>query len=434
MLHSAMEIWGEVVGCDGTRLFVEGLDGIARLGDTLHLPGGDEPAEIIAVEARRVVALLGTPGQAVRGGDRALLERRTPPAPSADWLGRAFDADGRVLSGPDPMPGPRPAMLQARAPQGAGRRGLGPRLETGVAALDAALPLCQGQRLGIFAGSGVGKTMLLNHLARTASADVVVIVLTGERGREAGALLRDQLPPAPGGERRVVILETSDAPAVRRRRAAWLGLAVAEHFRDEGAQVLLLFDSVTRVAEAHRDIALAAGELPAVRGYPASMPAMLAALAERAGPGLEAPMPDGRVQGDITAVLTVLVAGSDMEEPVADVLRGILDGHVVLDRAVAERGRLPAIDLARSVSRSAPAAWTADEAALAARLRALLARHAEVLPLLRAGLHAPGNDPTLDAAVAAFPALDRFLSTLEAAPRPGWAFRLLRDALPPGSS
>ncbi|MEE4318046.1 MAG: flagellum-specific ATP synthase FliI, partial [Erythrobacter sp.] len=246
---------------------------------------------------------------------------------------------------------------------------------------------------------------LLAHLARNMQADVVVLALIGERGRE----LRDFVETALGAEgmrRTVIVAATSDTPATIRRRCAQTAMAVAEHFRDEGRSVLLLADSVTRFAEAHREAALAMGEPPALRGYPASTAALITALCERAGPGAEG-------QGDITAVFTVLVAGSDMEEPLADMMRGVLDGHIVLDRAIAERGRYPAIDLLRSVSRSLPSAATEEENALITRARHLLGAYASNEAMIRAGLYAEGSDPLLDQALRAWPALDAFLAEPE---------------------
>ncbi len=219
--------------------------------------------------------------------------------------------------------------------------------------LNTLLPIVAGQRLGLFAGSGVGKSRLLGQLARNMEADVVVVALIGERGREVNEFVTRVL----GGEGMrcaVVVAATSDQSALTRRRCAWAAMSVAEHFRDTGRNVLLLADSVTRFAEAHREIAVAAGEAPALRGYPPSVAPLITALCERAGPGAAG-------QGHITAVFSVLVAGSDMEEPVADILRGVLDGHVVLSRDIAERGRFPAIDVGRSVSRSLPDAATAAE-------------------------------------------------------------------------
>jgi flagellum-specific ATP synthase len=233
-------------------------------------------------------------------------------------------------------------------------------------------------------------------------ADVVVLALIGERGREVRQFTRDVLGDA-GMARAVVVAATSDQSPLVRRRCGWAAMAVAEHFRDQGRNVLLLADSVTRFAEAHRDVALQGGELPAQRGFPASTGQMITALCERAGPGSDS-------QGDITAVFSVLVAGSDMEEPVADILRGVLDGHVILDRAIAERGRFPAIDLSRSVSRSLPEAASVAENALLSEARQLIAAHERAEPMIRAGLYAEGSDPVVDRALRVHAELDAFLA------------------------
>lgn len=281
------------------------------------------------------------------------------------------------------------------------RKRLGARLSTGVAVFDTLLPLVRGQRIGLFAGSGVGKSSLLAKFARKVDADVVVIGLVGERGRELREFTERVLGPE-GMARSVIVTATSDLPALTRRRCAWTAMAVAEHFRDQGAHVLLLVDSVTRFAEAHREVALAAGEPAALRGYPPSLGQAIMALAERAGPG-----PEG--VGDITAIFSVLVAGSDMEEPVADILRGVLDGHVVMDRKIAERGRFPAIDLLRSVSRSLPEAASEEENGLIAEVRKLLGAWDRAELMIQAGLYVKGTDPVVDRAMQIWPALDGFI-------------------------
>ena len=289
-----------------------------------------------------------------------------------------------------------------------------------MAVFDTLLPLVQGQRIGLFAGSGVGKSSLLSGFARGVAADVVVIALIGERGRELREFTEKVLGPE-GMARAVVVAATSDQSPPIRRRAAWAAMAVAEHFRDSGRHVLFLADSITRFAEAHREIALATGEAAGLGGWPASVAQMIMSLAERAGPG-----PEGA--GDITAVLSVLVPGSDMEEPVADILRGVLDGHVVLDRAIAERGRFPAVDPLRSVSRSLPDCASAEENALLTRARTLLGAYARAELMIQAGLYTAGTDPLVDAAVRAWPALDGFLA--EAAPEgPAQSFARLADCL-----
>ncbi|EKD60962.1 MAG: hypothetical protein ACD_54C00461G0003 [uncultured bacterium] len=291
-------------------------------------------------------------------------------------------------------------------------------MSTGVAIFDTMLPLVRGQRIGLFAGSGVGKSSLLAKFARGVEADVVVIALVGERGRELREFVERVLGPE-GMKRSVLVTATSDQSALARRRCAMAAMTVAEHFRAQGLHVLFLADSITRFAEAHREVALASGETAALKGYPPSVAQAIMSLAERAGPG-----PEG--EGDITAVFSVLVAGSDMEETIADILRGVLDGHVVMDRKIAERGRYPAIDLLRSVSRSLPEAASTAENALIARARQLLGAWDRAEMMIQAGLYAKGSDPLVDAAIRVWPMLDAFLA--EDAPADGVAGSFTRLA------
>ena len=333
------------------------------------------------------------------------------------------DPDGRPLDGRPLAPGPRDRPLDAAPPDPVTRRGFGPRLETGVAGLDTLLPLARGQRMGLFAGSGVGKSTLLGRMAGRVAADVIVIGLIGERGREVSEFVSRTLGPD-GLARSVVVAATSDRPAPVRRRAGAAMLSVAEHFRDQGREVLLLCDSVTRFAEAQREVAVAAGARADLAGFPASTATEVMGLCERAGVG-------GPGQGDITAVFSVLVAGSDMEGPIADILRGVLDGHVVLDRAIAERGRFPAIDALASVSRSLPAVASPAERARVAEARRILGAYAEAELMLKAGLYEAGSDPATDRAVALWPALDAFVSE-EADGRPEDSFARLGEVLASG--
>jgi FliI/YscN family ATPase len=273
-------------------------------------------------------------------------------------------------------------------------------LATGVRAIDALLTLGVGQRVGLFAGSGVGKSTLLGSIARGAAADVVVVGLVGERGREVSEFLEGSLG-VEGRKRSVVVVATSDAQPIERLRAAQVATTIAEGFRDDGKSVLLLLDSVTRVARAQREIGLAAGEPPARRGYPPSVFALLPRLLERSGQG---------EHGAITAVYTVLVEGSDMDEPIADEVRGILDGHLVLERSLAARGQYPAIDVTRSVSRVMDQVVRPEHARAATRLRGLLATYEEKRDLVTLGAYAAGSDARLDQAIRALPELESFLA------------------------
>ena len=340
------------------------------------------------------------------------------------WLGRIIDPLGRPVDGLGPLqPGPsRP--VQTDPPAAATRARLGPRCDLGVRALDLFTTCRTGQRLGLFAGSGVGKSTLMASLARNAGCDVVVLALVGERGREVREFVEDDLG-ADGLARSVVVVATSDQPALMRREAAYAAMAVAEYFRDAGRSVLLVMDSVTRFCLALREIGLAAGEPPATRGYPPSTWSELPRLLERAGPGPERPG-----MGSVTALFTVLVEGDDHNEPVADAVRGILDGHVVMDRRIAERGRYPAVDVLRSLSRTVPGCLEPDDAALVRRARALLAVQAEMADLVRLGAYRAGTDPVVDEALLLAPGVEDVIrqGRDECAPA-ATSFAALRKAL-----
>ena len=396
---------GRVADAEGGVLRVRGLTSIARLGDQLRIlmkTGGDIGAEVIALKENGILALPEGGTEGIGLEDAVVHYGSLEIAPDDSWIGRVIDPFGRPLDGTPILRGPRPRSIIADPPNPTERRSFGTRLETGMAAFDTVLPLAAGQRIGLFAGSGVGKSSLLGRFAQRVEADVVVLALIGERGREVSEFIERILGPE-GMRRTIVIAATSDQAPQTRRRAAWTAMAVAEHFRDEGLNVLLMADSITRFAEAHREVAVAAGETPSLRGYPASTSHMIMSLCERAGTGAGS-------AGNITAVFTVLVAGSDMEGPIADIMRGVLDGHVVMDREIAERGRYPAIDLLRSVSRSLPDAATEDENAAIAEARQLLGAYDRAEMMVQAGLYQSGSDPLLDRAIAVWPALDAFLA------------------------
>ena len=405
----AARVIGRVTSVSGTVLQVSGLAGAGRLGDRLCIlrgQGGALWGEVVQLAPESVTMLPDESPVGVSLGDPVQLHGAAQIAPGDHWIGRVIDPYGRPLDGRPLMRGVAARPLHAAPPAPAQRGRLGARLETGMAVFNTMLPIVRGQRVGLFAGSGVGKSRLLGHLGQHMQADVVVFALIGERGRELREFIETVLGPE-GMARAVVVAATSDRAPLVRRRCAWTAMSVAEHFRDQGRDVLLLADSITRFAEAHREVATAAGELPSLRGFPASTAHTIMSLCERAGPGAAG-------QGTITAILSVLVAASDMDEPVADILRGVLDGHVVLDRTIAERGRYPAIDLLRSVSRSLPEAASAEENALIAQARRLLGAYDRSEPMLRAGLYTEGSDPELDIAVRAWPDLDAFIGEPEA--------------------
>ncbi len=419
--------FGQVSAIQAGLIWAEGLGLHASLGDRVVFSmrsGTPLAGEVVALQAERVAILPEGPMDGLSIGMRVELIFAPSLAPANSWIGRIIDPFGQPLDGRPLLAGGEERGFRPAPPPAASRNRLGARLDTGLAVFDTLLPLVRGQRMGLFAGSGVGKSTLLSALARGVSADVVVIGLIGERGRELREFVEEVLGPE-GMARSVVVAATSDQSPLARRRCAWAAMTVAEHFRDQGKHVLFLADSITRFAEAHREIALAAGESPSYRGFPPSTSQMIMSLAERSGPG-----PVG--SGDITAIFSVLVAGSDMEEPVADILRGVLDGHVVLDRAIAERGRFPAVDVLRSVSRSLPQAASTRENALIARARSLLGTYAESELMIRAGLYAPGSDARLDEAVRIFPQLDTFFT--RKSPDAKQSFSQLSEALGPVSA
>jgi flagellum-specific ATP synthase len=404
---------GRVVGLNGLAVEVAGLAQHTSVGDRLRLvtrTGDAVAAEIVGFHGGvcRAMAL----GAADGLGPGSVADVAWPPvrgalAVSNGWIGRVVDPLGRPLDGRGRLPaGDAPRPVRVAPPNPASRARLGPRLDLGVRALNLFATCRRGQRLGLFAGSGIGKSTLLAMLARNTACDVAVLALVGERGREVREFIEDDLGPE-GLARAVVVVATSDAPPLLRREAAYAAMTVAEHFRDQGRSVLLLMDSVTRFCLALREIGLSAGEPPATRGYPPSVFAELPRLLERAGPGVEAP---GGGAGHITGLFSVLVEGDDHNEPVADAVRGILDGHVILDRRIAARGRYPAVDVLRSLSRAVPGCNSDDENALARRARALLAVWEDVADLVRLGAYRQGADPAVDEAVALAPRIEAVLA------------------------
>jgi flagellum-specific ATP synthase len=402
------DLSGRVAGVMGLALEVEGLGTQLAVGDRLavasrlHGAGRSVIAEVVGFRHGHAQALAFDSLDGIGPGARVLLRQPARLAPSDGWLGRVIDPLGRPLDGRGPLPpGPIARPVRAAPPNAAQRARLGPRLDLGVRALNLFATCREGQRLGLFAGSGVGKSTLLSMLARHTDCDVAVLALVGERGRELREFIEDDLGPA-GLARSVVLCATSDAPPLLRRDCAHAALAVAEHFRDCGQRVLLLMDSVTRFCQALREIGLSAGEPPATRGYTPSVFAELPRLLERAGPGLEG-------SGTITGLFSVLVEGDDQNEPIADAVRGILDGHVVLDRRIAESGRYPAVDVLRSLSRTVPGCLAPAEGASAAEARKILALAAEMADMVRLGAYRQGTDPETDRALAIAPRIEEFL-------------------------
>ncbi|MEN9631678.1 MAG: hypothetical protein RL077_82 [Verrucomicrobiota bacterium] len=357
-------------------------------------------AEVVGFREHRVLLMpLGDAAGLHVGCEVAASERPALPKVGPEMLGRVLDALGRPFDGLGLLPVDRTATRSALPPHPLRRQRIKLPFVTGVRAIDALIPFGRGQRLGLFAGSGVGKSTLMGMIARASEADVVVIALVGERGREVREFIEKDLGPE-GMKRAVVVVATSDSAAPLRLRAATTATAIAEAWRDAGKNVLLMMDSVTRYAMAQREIGLAVGEPPATRGYTPSVFAMLPRLLERAGAG---------ETGSITALYTVLVEGDDMNEPVADAVRGILDGHIVLSRALAHFNHYPAIDILESVSRLTRDVCSADEVALAGRAREQLALYRKNEDLISIGAYTKGTNPALDHAIALHEPLKGFL-------------------------
>jgi flagellum-specific ATP synthase len=434
-----LHLEARILGLSGLVVDVDGLGGHASVGDRLLLAARDGrriPAEIVGFRHGLAQAMPFASLDGLGPGMTALFHVRASTEPGgggtlavADtWLGRVLDPLGAPLDRHGSLPpGPQPRQVRAAPPDATRRARLGPRLDVGVRALNCFATCRQGQRLGLFSGAGIGKSSLLAMLARHTDCDVAVLALVGERGREVREFIEDDLGEA-GLAHSVVVVATSDSPPLLRRQAAFAAMTVAEHFRDRGKSVLLLMDSITRFCLALREIGLSAGEPPATRGYPPSVFAELPRLLERAGPGPE--RPEGA--GHITALFSVLVEGDDHNEPVADAVRGILDGHIVLERRIAEGGRYPAIDVLRSLSRAVPGCNAPEENALARRARGLLALHADMADMVRLGAYRAGSDPAVDEAVALAPRIEAMLHQARDE-RTGIedSFALLRAALEP---
>ncbi|MBB4259995.1 MULTISPECIES: flagellar protein export ATPase FliI [unclassified Bradyrhizobium] len=400
-----INIYGRVVGVRGLMVEVAGPIHAMSVGARLVIETGANrsiPCEVIGFSGNNAVVMPFAGLDGVRRGCKAVIANAANLVrPSSAWLGRVVNALGEPIDGKGPLPqGASPMPFRNAPPPAHSRKRVGAPLDLGVRAMNTFLTCCRGQRMGIFAGSGVGKSVLLSMLARNVDAAVSVIGLIGERGREVQEFLQDDLGEE-GLARSVVVVATSDEPALMRRQAAYLTLAVAEYFRDENQDVLCLMDSVTRFAMAQREIGLSAGEPPTAKGYTPTVFTELPKLLERAGPGLG--------EGAITAIFTVLVDGDDHNEPIADAVRGILDGHIVMQRSIAERGRYPAINILKSVSRTMPKSADPQFWPTIQKARAVMATYADMEELIRLGAYRAGSSPEVDEAIRLHEPLEAFL-------------------------
>lgn len=394
---------GLVTGVVGLVVDVVGID--AAVGEIVLIGPAQIPAEVVAVRpatstgSRLACMPLGATA-GIRAGLPVLSTGSALTIGVGDALrGRVLDGLGEPIDGGPSLASLPRVAVEAEAPHPLLRGRVSQPLSVGVRALDTLVPVGRGQRIGIFAGSGVGKSSLLSMITRGTEAAISVVCLVGERGREVREFLENDLGPE-GLARAVVVVATSDAPPMVRLRAPFVATRIAEHLRDQGQDVLLLMDSLTRLAYAQREVGLSAGEPPATRGYPPSVFALLPRLLERAGPG---------ETGSITGIYTVLVDGDDHNEPVSDAARSILDGHVTLTRRLATAGHFPSIDVLESVSRVVGAVTTPEQRALATELRRLMAAHRDARDLIEIGAYVPGTNPLVDRARELAPGIDAFL-------------------------
>ncbi|QDG75774.1 flagellar protein export ATPase FliI [Labrenzia sp. PHM005] len=402
------EIYGRVTAVQGLLVEIAGPIHEMSVGSRLMIDSGEDnpkvPAEVVGFREGHALCMPFSGLEGVRMGCKAVISSRESVVhPSNEWLGRVVNALGEPIDGKGPLPnGGLPRKLRSAPPPANERSRVGPPLDLGVRALNTFVTCCEGQRMGIFAGSGVGKSVLMSMLARNTKCDTAVIGLIGERGREVQEFIEDDLGEE-GLARSVVVVATSDESVLMRRQAAYLAMTLAEHFRDEGDKVLCMMDSVTRFAMAQREIGLSIGEPPTSKGYTPTVFTELPRLLERAGPGKVG-------SGSITGLFTVLVEGDNHNEPVADAVRGILDGHVVMERGIAERGRYPAINVLKSVSRTMPRCVPSDQQPVLRKAKQLLSTYTDMEELIRLGAYRRGSDPTVDEAIHRFGPIDDFLN------------------------
>ncbi|WP_258724213.1 FliI/YscN family ATPase [Cellulomonas sp. NS3] len=398
---SAPEVVGTVRGVVGLTVEIAGTG--SAVGDLVEIDvedGTRVPAEVVAAQGSTARCMPLGPTHGLRAGMRVRPTGAELTAPVGHGLlGRVLDGLGRPIDGKGPLRADAHVGVNGTAPHPLERARVAAPLDLGVRVLDTLVTVGRGQRMGLFAGSGVGKSSLLSMVARGTDAEVSVIALVGERGREVREFLEDDLGPE-GLARSVVVVATSDEPPLVRLRSAFVATRIAEHFRDGGSDVVLMMDSLTRVAMAQREIGLSVGEPPATRGYPPSTFALLAQLLERAGTASS---------GSVTGIYTVLVDGDDHNEPIADAARSILDGHVVLDRRLAVQGHFPSVDALGSISRVASRVTTREQRDLATRLRSVMAARRQAQDLLDVGAYVAGSNPLVDAAVTHRQAIDAFL-------------------------
>ncbi|MGB1539716.1 MAG: flagellar protein export ATPase FliI, partial [Rickettsiales bacterium] len=397
---------GQVTSVMGLLIEIGGIEQGLSVGARCHVKargGRDVICEVVGFRDDRALLMPFSDLEGVGPGSKVVVtDSESAIYPDASWLGRMVNAMGEPADGKGPLKRGRDAFLLRHVPDQAHmRQRVGGKIDLGVRSLNTFLTCCQGQRMGIFAGSGVGKSILMSMLARYSKADINIIGLIGERSREVQEFIEDDLGEE-GLKRSIIVAATSSESALMRRQAAYVTMALAEYFREQGKQVLCLMDSVTRFAMAQREIGLSAGEPPTSKGYTPTVFSELPRLLERAGPGMPG-------EGSITSLFSVLVEGDDTNEPISDAVRGILDGHIVLDRAIAQRNRFPAINVLKSISRMMPNCNTEEQNALVDRAKRLMATYDDMAEMIRLGAYRQGSDPTVDEAIRYYEPLEEFI-------------------------
>lgn len=429
---SPINVHGKVFSLRGLAMEIVGLEGFISVGDqcSVNMNGRDDLlCEVVGfANDKSLIMPYGDASGVSLGSAVSVVPGGGQISPHSTWKGRVLDALARPIDGKGDVSIGRYCMpIRTAPPNSYSRKIVDGKLDTCVKALDVFVPLNRGQRMGIFAGSGVGKSSLLSMISRSSNADINVIALVGERGREVKEFILNDLGEE-GLSKSVVVVSTSDDPPLMRRQAAWTAMTIAEFFRNQGLQVAFMMDSVTRFAMAQREIGLASGEPPTTKGYPPTVFAELPRLLERSGPGV-----DG--SGDITGIFTVLVDGDDHNEPISDAVRGILDGHVVLDRKVAERGRFPSINILKSVSRMLPSCHNEEELAIYNFAKDMIASYEDMADMIRIGAYQKGSDPKVDASLMVYQQIENFLKQAKAdSQSPADTFSELKTIIAPAES
>jgi flagellum-specific ATP synthase len=398
------KVFGVVEGISGLMISCTGIEGTSMGSRCMIEASNGESceAEIVGYKNKRILLMPFGTVDGIGPGDKVYSVSDSPTlAVNNSYIGRVIDGLARPVDDKGPLaPGGQKMLLRAPAPLASRRNLVEGKLDVGVKAINSFLTMCNGQRMGIFSGSGVGKSVLMSMIARYTEAEVNVIGLIGERGREVNEFIEQQLG-AEGLRKSVIVVATGDEPPLMRRQAAYTTMAIAEYFRDCGFKVMLLMDSLTRFAIAQREIGLSAEEPPTTRGFTPSVFSELPRLLERAGPGTD--------KGSITAIFTVLVEGGDMDEPIADAVRGIVDGHIVLERSLAERGHFPSINILKSISRMVPQCLEMEEYAVLRKAKEILSTYSDMEELIRLGAYKKGSDRQVDLAIEYYPKLEKFL-------------------------